>query len=503
MNRLLGLLAVVVLLAAASAQEDKPNPLVGINLAGISYWSTEIPFVDVFRASQPFISQAKGRSYGKGDPLELREDGYPKQLAAEHWADSIVLGNDAKYKGGEYVCLYEGKGKVELASDAKMTKQEPGRIEAAVTPKHHISVKISATDPADPIRNIRLMRKEFEAAAAQRPFDPDFLKLWSNMKVLRFMDWMQTNGSKIATWNGRPKLADQTWQTKGVPVEAMVELANTLKADPWFCMPHLADDDYVRSFAKLVKEKLAPDRKVYIEYSNETWNFIFAQTRYCVEQGKKLKLSDNEYQGGLRYHAQRATEIFAIWEEVFGGHDRLVRVLASHTANKWASEQIVTWKDAYKKADALAIAPYFGHAFGDPKKADETTKLTVQQILEGCRPAMTKVFGEMKQQAELAKKHNLKLVAYEAGQHLVGYGGAENNQKLMELLIAANRDPLMKDLYRDYFRGWKDAGGDLLMVFSSTGRPSKWGSWGALESQTQDPATAPKYQAVQEFIGGK
>ena len=502
MNRIVPFIALACLLSmpgAAPAQQAKPP--MGINLAGISYWSTEIPFVDVFKASQPFISQAKGRSYGKGDKLDLRDDGYPKQLPPDHWADSIVLGNQAMYKGGEYVCLYDGKGRVELLSDAKMTKLDPGRIEATVTPKHHISVKISATDPADPIRNIRLMRKEFEQTHAQQPFDPDFLKLWSNMKVLRFMDWMQTNGSKVAEWNDRPKLSDQTYQTKGVPVERMIELANTLNADAWFCMPHLATDDYVRNFAMVVKSKLAPGRKAHIEYSNETWNFMFAQTRYCLEQGKKLKLSDNDYQAALRYNSQRALEIFAIWEEVFGGRDRLVRVLASHSANRWASEQIVTWKDAYKHADTFTIAPYFGHQFGDPKQAADNAKLTVDQIIDGCRPAMVKVAADMKQQAELARKYNLRLTAYEAGQHLVGHGGAENNQALTDLLIAANRDPRMRDLYREYFKLWQEAGGDLMMVFSSTGRPSKWGSWGILEHQYQDPASAPKFQAVQEQIG--
>ena len=53
---------------------------VGINLAGVAYYSTEYPFVDVFRLSQPFMSQKRGTEYGQGGPLELRDDGYPKRL---------------------------------------------------------------------------------------------------------------------------------------------------------------------------------------------------------------------------------------------------------------------------------------------------------------------------------------------------------------------------------------------------------------------------------------
>ena len=38
----------------------------------------------------------------------------------------------------------------------------------------------------------------------------------------------------------------------------MVELANTLHANPWFCMPHQADDEFVRNFARTVREQLDP-----------------------------------------------------------------------------------------------------------------------------------------------------------------------------------------------------------------------------------------------------
>jgi len=47
---------------------------------------------------------------------------------------------------------------------------------------------------------------------------------------------------------------------------------------------------------------------------------------------------------------------------------------------------------------------------------------------------------------------------------------------------------------------WEQAGGKLFAVFSSTGRYSKWGSWGVLEHHGQDPATAPKYKAMVQFM---
>ena len=42
--------------------------------------------------------------------------------------------------------------------------------------------------------------------------------------TIRFMDWMDTNGSKPKRWADRPRLEDANWATKGVPVEVMVDL---------------------------------------------------------------------------------------------------------------------------------------------------------------------------------------------------------------------------------------------------------------------------------------
>ena len=48
----------------------------------------------------------------------------------------------------------------------------------------------------------------------------------------------------------------------GVPLEVMALLVNKLGADPWFCMPHTATDDYVRGFAQAALQLLRPDVKV-------------------------------------------------------------------------------------------------------------------------------------------------------------------------------------------------------------------------------------------------
>jgi hypothetical protein len=100
----------------------------------------------------------------------------------------------------------------------------------------------------------------------------------------------------------------------------------------------------------------------------------------------------------------------------------------------------------------------------------------------------------MRAHKTLADKYKQRLIAYEAGQHAVGVGGGENNDRLTALLLAANRHERMGRLYTRYLNAWRDtAGGDLCCLFSSTGTWSKWGSWGLLEHNGDD---TPKYQAV-------
>ncbi|MBW2203781.1 MAG: hypothetical protein JRF52_06680, partial [Deltaproteobacteria bacterium] len=448
-------------------------------------------------------AQRKGAPYGKGGPLDLDAKGWIKSLEPGQWADATVCREGGHYPGGEYVCLYDGEGKIEFDFDAKIKIRQQGRIVLNVSPSNRgILLRIVATDPQDPVRNIRVISSGFEKNHMSQVFHPEFLKRWSGFKVIRFMDWMRTNNSVVETWAERPTTGLQTQGSdRGVALEYMILLANRLKASPWFCMPHEATHGYVENFAKMVKEKLNPSLKVYVEYSNEVWNSRFQQARYAGRVGQGLDLSKDPFEAGLFFYAKRAKEIFQIWEDVFGGPDRLVRVLAAQSTNSWTSEKILGFDKAYKNADVLAIAPYFGGNLGKPDTAVEVVKMSLQGILDLCRVHMAIRHKEVAEHAAVAEKHGLDLIAYEGGQHLVGTGGAENNAQLTALFIAANRDLRMKELYLEDLGGWKKAGGGLFAAFSSMSRYGKWGSWGLLENQDQNPAGAPKYQAILEFMG--
>lgn len=497
------LLCCAVLLPPAALADEAKKPPLGMNLAGVTDWSSELVFIDAFKSARPWISQARGQPWGKGGPLDLDDRGHVRSLRDGQFAETVVWTDfGTRYPAGRYVCLYAGDGDLDFTGDAKVTRRGPGRLEVDVQAKNGAAfARLTRTNPKDPLRDIRLVPEAAEKTYKDEPFRPEFLARWQGFRAFRFMDWQSTNNSKLVRWDDRPTPDDCSQTRRGVAPEHMIDLCNRLAVEPWFCMPHRADDGFVREFARLVKAKLSPSLRVHLEYSNECWNGQFEQARYCADQGVKLGLSKDRYEAQLRYYSQRSVEIFQIWEGVFGDTKRLVRVLAAQSANPWTGTTVLDWKAAHKQADAVAIAPYFGNRFGDPKTADQVAAMTVEQLMDKLPEEVARGRKLMGAYAAMARKRGVRLFAYEGGQHLVGHGGAENNARLTALFHAANRHPRMKDLYLADLTNWRQAGGDLFCVFSSMGRYSKWGSWGVLEHAGQDLASAPKLQALRQYLG--
>ena len=81
-------------------------------------------------------------------------------------------------------------------------------------------------------------------------------------------------------WNERI-LPDYYLQTsdKGIAYEYLIAIANQTHKDIWLTIPHNVSDNFVKEMAKLFKQTLNSDLKVYLEYSNEVWNWQFQQSK--------------------------------------------------------------------------------------------------------------------------------------------------------------------------------------------------------------------------------
>jgi hypothetical protein len=523
---------------AASADNAVGQLALGTNLAGIADWSSQIPFLDAFKFSRRWITQCDDQpdcnstwDTEEFDKLALDEHGWVKSLPTpadppKYTQVATLLFRDLKqYPGGQYVVLYDGEGTIDYQFDGKKDEaaSRPGRDVINVTPSMSgLLLVIKATDPnrtGNYLRNIHVVPIAYEQTFQQQIFNPDFLERTRKFSALRFMDWMGTNNSGQKEWSNRPQVDDASYAVKGVPIEIMVELANRLKANPWFNMPHQATDEYMTNFARLVKERLDPSLRVYVELSNEVWNWQFQQAHYALEQGK-ARWGQDKGDAFAQWYGMRAAQMSDLWKREFGDqNDRLISVIATQTAWKGLEESIL--KCSYWVAEGnrpcyqhgfttYAITGYFSGNLGSPE-----SQSTVQSWMREQDGGMAKAFEQLgmngtqgdsvadtangfRYHAEVAKRHGLMLVAYEAGQHITGRGGVENNEAMVNFFTALNRDPRMGECYTDLLDQWKAAGGTLFMHFSDIVQPSKWGAWGALESVTE--TRSPKYDALMNFI---
>ncbi len=494
------ILTVLAALTFSTHAQDTACPKSGINLAGIPSWTPSWPFVDAFKIRRPWISgDASGSVWDDGRPIPTDEFGWVTSILPDQRVHTLIYDNAfGHYPAGRYVCLYEGQGNLHIGGDATEITRAPGRIELDVSPTESgMWLTIFSTDPQDHIRNIRLIMPGFESTYQTHPFHPDFLDSLRTIDVIRFMDWQNTNTTWNHPWSQRPKPTDAGYSLGlGVPIEVMIDLCNELDIDPWFCMSHRFDDEYVDNFAALVAQRLEPERTVYVEHSNEVWNGIFPQSSYAAQQANLRGIpGDDDFQRAMRYHSERSVEIFDLWDNHLP-IDRLVRVMGGWQSNTWVTDQLLSWNNAHLHTDAFATAPYFGNDLGVGSNPNQTLQMTPDEIIDQCFISIqTERAQTQAQSATLQSYPGVELIAYESGQHLVGVGEWTNNTELTALFIETNRHPRMYDLYIDDVQGWRSSGGGLMAAFASCFTPTRYGSWGLLEYQDQPLDLAHKMRA--------
>ncbi len=516
--------------ARASTGPGLADPALAMGLNGISDWTTQQPFVDVFRTARPWIGHS-AEKWGAWSNDDLAAGGY---LGGAGWPSALPEGAtrlealvltdqpeaSAPVLAGRYRVTWQGSGDLELGGRAQDVSMGDHEAWFSYTPgEGAVAVAITRTDPdgtGDNIRNIRVVREDnialFEAGAL---FNPDWLAVIADMRALRFMDWMQTNNSPVREWADRPRLSDATWSGQGVPPEVMIELANTVGADPWFTMPHRADDTYIRRFAEMVRDRLDPNLVAHVEYSNELWNFTFEQAGWARDQARARWGARAEGDGWMQFAGLRAAQVMDIWTEVFGAEApaRLRRIVAVHTgwpgleeaqlmAPLARAEGLPAPADSF---DAYAVAGYFGHDLGADDMADQLRTWQAMPgdagIAEAAQALRQGALAELLDDllpyhARVAAENGLALIMYEGGTHVVAQGALVNDPALTDFFIRLNYSNEMAVLYDELLLGWRAAGGTLFNAFVDVAAPTKYGSWGALRHLADNN---PRWQVLVEY----
>lgn len=511
----IGVIFIFLFVSGGSCSEKKVRHLfaIGMNLSQMCYWTREIPFVDVAKASMPWVTQNAytvegGRNpwhTGVLDSIPTDEDGYPLYLpvevkgteAPQITATLMCHGIEGHYPAGRYTCLYDGTGDIRFFFDATEVHREPGRIELDVKPSNAgILMKIVRSEKGDHIRNVRVIMPGHEDTYVQRPFNPLFLERLRPFKVIRFMLWQRTNDSILATWEQRTKPSAYTQAGPGgVAVEYMVRLCNELGADPWFCMPHQAHDGFISEFARLVKASLRHDRKIYVEYSNEVWNPLFPQYRWVEDHGDP-SLSH------ARKYAAFAKHCFEIWQREFGNEKyRIVRVVSGQQAKPSVMEDIMGYLRP-GDVDAIATSGYFGLGDKGYKELNSMgQRATDHDVLRNVYDNMRAFeLPSMERHAKIAERHSLPYILYEAGPSICPQrlGVSPPYQKA---LWDAQRSPELSSIYREFIAACRTMNVELFMAFTFvSAQETPYGSWGHLGYLDQPVEEAPKFQVLMEEI---
>ena len=223
-------------------------------------------------------------------------------------------------------------------------------------------------------------------------FNPAYLTAIAPFRVLRDMDWENTNANfGTVTWATRPMQSEPfyggTYQQQqygnsryiqpGVPVEVVTALCNAIQASCWYNIALNASDDYADNLAAYVSANLS--QRAFYEYVNEPWNNNSLQTQ-LENLGATAFSTSASFVAGMSYYEMQASHLMGLITS-HSLNNRYYRVLGlgpnqntqgttcGNCANWWwlgGSAQGNLWSGwSLSNFDVVTLAPYFGYSIPD------------------------------------------------------------------------------------------------------------------------------------------
>ena len=423
--------------SASLAGGSAAPPSIGANLNAIADWSRDNTFVDLMKQGRPFGSP--------GSPWDLAApvgpDGWPTGDAG------VVLMVDLQGLSG-----YGGTYRVGVECPVQPTLSlvaSPGTVGAVAydARTQRLTAEIAFPEGGSQLmlavtgtqghgfRNLRVLRPGFDLSTTE-VFTPQFLDHVDRFDTLRFMHWTTTVNSPVAHWSQRTPVEwpSYIW---GVPWEVCIDLCNLLDKDAWITVPHLADDAYVEALADLVRDRLEPERRVWVEWSNEVWNWGYGEAQWNIAQAEFEVANDPacdlDYDGvgnpgywAARRIAREIMRVGALFRGRFGDEAFAARVrpVLAHQIGwpaLWLHEGLryldVNHGHPADHLAAVAGAPYLllGAVNADPD-------MTSDMVLDALEAGVAALEGDavLEYNAFEARWYGLPFVAYEGGPDTAG-----------------------------------------------------------------------------------
>lgn len=544
-----------------------PSPIpsttlnIGVNLASISYWDPQSMYADVTAETSGWWADNTGLTQAQIQPFSVTIDNYPT-------TDAQVLSNFVGYPTGVYIVSFDHNVNTKvLIGWSESFKSAPQNQADSLPDSGGIlhttfSLQLNSGTPVmifvhrvDPTKTSFLIKNlHILSPDASGSFRTPFLNKLAPFNVIRMMGMNNTNDAKTSAsaipdcpakaWTDRTVSSNfsrsnnsQVFQAPardGATYEEEIELANTLKKDLWINIPDCASDDFVTQLAALFHSQLNSTSKLYIEYSNETWNTGFGQWANIRDMSKSvtaIAALDDTTRVQV-YTAYRLVQIMKIFQAAFSNRPKQIQgVLAGQIANVWTVSVGLDWLqlnvgDVKQWIQFLAGAPYIGpmstdwSSYDTPMQAyfhdsqsylqtkNPLWQMNAKADLATALDALFKTMGNyqiknvnpwMASAKALQTKYGIPFIAYEGGQSLVAAWGSLANQTVIQPdgttktnqmvyyqfdpMHQAQSDPRMALAYDALLNGWKaNFGSNLFMHLGFVNTPNNWGYWGLWEN---------------------
>jgi hypothetical protein len=538
---------------------------IGMNLEGLYYWMGYAPYVDM--AYVLCANDEKVCFDSDSGAVLVDGKGYPTSSNA-HTATW------APYPDGDYSVTWDGAADGSTAisingmSDAGMTLSAVSHSGSSYTATLHYAKSAPdqgghlVLDVPPGVSNLHIIAPS-SLYDAGHMYLREFLRRLQPFSTLRFMDLLRTNGSMVSKWSDRafPNEFSHA-RSAGVVYEDIIALANESGKDVWFNIPVLATDDYICRLARLFKYgetgdksdapcnpsapanapvgalAINPSSHIYLEYSNELWNYGFSNAHqlFCMTNGfadygtctdylpsadtsprsafLKQELAKSSYpwletyEKAANAHGVMLVNISRIFAQVFSDRPDQIRVVADSQCAGSAYAILDMIKGAYganalkQHLYAVAVAPYVDvQSDSDIHRSllgidakNPPTNLDLSSIFNSMNSYIwttdttkASIFQWIRNNVQEANSYGLPVITYEGGPGL----NANQNANTGGAKRLAQSDPRMRQVIFDLLSVWDEfAGADhLFTYYAMTGIDGDFGYWGAMQLSTQAGST--------------
>lgn len=513
---------------AAAGAGGGGEPLVGVNMAGEYSYTKNQTFVDMLHQANEFKTFA--------DPFgaalaTVGADGWP----VGSFAVVLMDGSAVASNGGTYTIAFEGAATISNAGThgtiSNVRTSGTYTLADLVWPAGGTVMALKFAVTTD-VKNLRVIRPGYDWVAPPL-FTSGFLSHHAPFKLIRYMDFNHVNtpnGVSPAALTAANRPTPSTRRVfgggnpaiqSGPPMEFSIAFSELTNSDMWINIPYHADAAYWTAIATLLRDTTTKNQKIYVELSNEIWNFAFRQYFLCesernavVSGGGVSKIKDdgttNPTVLQARLVAEKTMKLAQAFEAVFGSGAMMARIRPVFAYQIGGGQAQIENALNFIKTNygppsqyfwTISGAPYYN--LGDRKnEVFATTDIALDVLQAGLDVApgidgsggVYPVYAYERFMATASRFGLQKPLAYEIG---FDTAAATHPTATRPVLSEANASPRITAMVNQAIADWQKAGGGAVAWFTS-GSTNSWGSEYGSWALTEGGITnyGNKYNAV-------